>query len=82
MAALTSDLSLSDPQCFYDPQLQRVLLYSTLLCKSNAPAPGGHKTYIPTSFRLNPSVPELISSLIEMDSLFFYHYGAVKIMMN
>ena len=35
-------------QCFYDPQLQIVLLYSTFQCKNDARAPGSHKTYIPT----------------------------------
>ena len=30
------------------PVTNYALLYSTLLCKNNARAPGGHKTYIPT----------------------------------
>ena len=36
------------PVFFWPPVTNYVLLYSTLLCKNNARAPGGHKKYIPT----------------------------------
>ena len=38
--------SVSPPQCSLWPLVTNyVLLYSTLLCKNNTRAPGGHKTY-------------------------------------
>ena len=40
---------LSSPQCFCDPPVTNyMLLYSTLLCKKTARAPGGHKKFILT----------------------------------
>ena len=40
--------SVSDPSVFYDPQLQIMLFYSTLLCKKIARVPGGHKRFMLT----------------------------------
>ena len=44
-----TDLFCSGPQVFLRPQLQIMLLYSTLLCKKIAPAPGGVKDISPLS---------------------------------
>ena len=41
--------SVSAPQCFlWPPVTNFILLYSTLLCKKKARAPGGHKKFVLT----------------------------------